>query len=852
MVSGDETFSFTTSTDSTILDEFMVVAEGEITDGSTTYAKGEIIDMTQGSVSPGSVVLSFDIPMTGSITTPSPTVSIVASVAKSQVAPRTKTLNANRLIRIITSNKLGYISAGTYLTATASTGSANITFSYDASADITIEDCPAGSLIYTDGNVLLGTVASVTSASDPTGPIIQLTANSLANATTTSGAPLKVVHPNWDVQSNRFTTDPSLGLYDIFAIDHVKVGDAITSWTDIQSSGTNITSSFRFKNGQTDTLYGIGSISGFFEAEKRYVIQLDHFVHSAGSFFTVDSYPLPTQGVSPTTNVQIDWHQIPVYIGTNSVRYSLRDSIDFRNTVANIAPSTTTLTSSDLNINPAGYTPSTRDFTGFTPFYIPHAQEEFLTDIEWNLPRIDRIILDVDGNFVAVEGIASDDPEEPNIPTNGMNLGTIILPPYPALSPKVAKEESRPRHAARFRGADLQRRYTMADIGQIDTRITNLERYTKLSFLEQKTINTLLYNAAGDERFKNGVLVDSFERAEKINYNSLVNDCFVGDGILTARSDIEPIDLEFSNDSTDIYLRPQDAQIVLRQSLSGDVFEVAETVTQATSGATGVIEHAVEIARGGNYKWYRLYLKNVSGTFAENTAYPITGGTSSATGVITYTGMTNAILATDFRPDLISVPSNGELATLPYQHLVYTENPYASESITVTNDVVYGYEGSIGLIPAEDVWFEHRSQPQIINHYNTEIIYKEKTIIKEVIKEKEKKVAIKKPVVRPDVVRGKPPFKPVIKLRKKGEAVKPPPKPIEPIVIAPPVIITTVEPPKTTPIALPPAPTPPPAEQQRGGNRDYGAEWIDEGMYDRDRERAGTYAIRAQIGQFAE
>ena len=852
LTSGDETFSFTSNTNATILDEFMVIAEDEITDGSTTFAKGKIIDMTAttATVSPGSTTINFNILTTGSITTPSPSVSVVASVAKNDVAPRTKTLNANRFIRLITTNKLGYVSAGTYLTATATTGSANIAFSYNASVDITKAlDCPVGSLIYTDGNVLLGTVSDVTPKNDgtSTGPIIQLTANSAANATTTSSTPLKVVHPNWDLQANKFTSDPSLGLYDIFAIDHVKVGSPITSWADIQSSGTNVTTSFKVKNGQTDTFYGIGSISGYFEAEKRYVIQLDHFEHGAGSFFTVDSYPLPTQGVSPTANVQIDWHQVPSYVGTNSVKYNLRDCVDFRNTVANIATSTTTLVLSD--INPAGYTPSTRDFTGFTPFYIPHAQEEFLTDVEWNLPRIDRIVLDVDGNFVAVEGVASDAPEEPNVPTNCMNLGTIVLPPYPALSPKVAKEESRPRFAARFRGAALQRRYTMADIGQIDSRITNLERYTKLSFLEQKTINTLLYNAAGDERFKNGVLVDSFERAEKINYDSLVNNCFVGDGILTARSEIDPIDLEYSGDSTNVYLKPQDAQIVVRQSAAADIFVATETVTQATSGATGEVEHAVEIARGGNYKWYRLYLKDVTGTFAANTAYAISGGISGATGVITYTGITNAILAPAFRPDLISVPSDGELATLPYEHLVYTENPYASETVTVTNDVVYGYEGSIGLNPAEDVWFEHRVQPQIINQYDNQILYKEKEIIKDVIATKEIEILTDLPTCMLPPTRTKcidpPPPKPPVP----PPPPPPPPPPQPPKPADPPV-------PKSTEGngdgTLPPDPTPPPAEQQRGGNRDYGAEWIDESMYDRERERAGTYAIRAQIGQFAE
>ena len=63
-----------------------------------------------------------------------------------------------------------------------------------------------------------------------------------------------------------------------------------------------------------------------------------------------------------------------------------------------------------------------------------------------------------------------------------------------------------------------------------------------------------------------------------------------------------------------------------------------------------------------------------------------------------------------------------------------------------TNNVVYGYEGSIGLIPAEDVWYEHRTQPQVINHYNTEVIYKEVEVQKEVVREVEKVVEVHIPM----------------------------------------------------------------------------------------------------------
>mgnify|MGYP003349332103 CR=1 FL=1 len=50
----------------------------------------------------------------------------------------------------------------------------------------------------------------------------------------------------------------------------------------------------------------------------------------------------------------------------------------------------------------------------------------------------------------------------------------------------------------------------MKDIGTLDNRITNLEYYTALSLLEKKTTDMTITNAAGLNRFKNGIFVDPF------------------------------------------------------------------------------------------------------------------------------------------------------------------------------------------------------------------------------------------------------------------------------------------------------------------------------------------------------
>ena len=83
-----------------------------------------------------------------------------------------------------------------------------------------------------------------------------------------------------------------------------------------------------------------------------------------------------------------------------------------------------------------------------------------------------------------------------------MNLYVLAEPPYVANTSDVV--------VSYFNN----RRYTMKDIGGLETRISNLEYYTSLSLLEQDAINkqdaTTNYSA-NLQRFKNGIVVDSFK-----------------------------------------------------------------------------------------------------------------------------------------------------------------------------------------------------------------------------------------------------------------------------------------------------------------------------------------------------
>jgi hypothetical protein len=281
------------------------------------------------------------------------------------------------------------------------------------------------------------------------------------------------ISSQYDIQNNNV----SLGKADVYKINAVYMSASFG--TPATSSDTNVTSRFSLDTGQRDNFYDIGRIklnTGQLVPTGALLVNFDYFSHGSGDYFDVDSY----SGV-------VDYEDIPTYKSdTTGLEYKLRDCLDFRPRVND--SSTITSSGQDRRYNSTGA--STIDF--------PKFNDNITTDFEFYIPRIDKLFLDKDGNFLVVKGASALSPQVPKGLENAMHLYTIFLNAY-TLDEKdltIQKQDNK--------------RYTMRDIGRLEKRIENVEYYTQLSLLETNAQGLQIQDAEGFDRFKNGFIVDNF------------------------------------------------------------------------------------------------------------------------------------------------------------------------------------------------------------------------------------------------------------------------------------------------------------------------------------------------------
>lgn len=297
-----------------------------------------------------------------------------------------------------------------------------------------------------------------------------------------------------------------LGIPDVVDLVGVYIGTG-TSYAN--TTTTNYRDSFTIDSGQTDNFYGLATIKRkpgaiISLANKNLTIAVKAMTHGVGSYISTESYINAIDDVSnPLPSNKIRTEDIPVYVSPKTGNaFDLRNVIDFRPICANTATMSTTAAGASID-------PSTTVSFAATDKGFPSPTRSFTGAVTSYLARRDRIIIDKVGTIRIVEGTPSNSPSVPVEPDGCMTIGVVNIPPYPSLSAKGAADAGRPDLGV-YVLPQQNRRYTMKDISDIESRISRLEYYTLLNTLETNTKQMVLPGEANSsiERFKNGFFVD--------------------------------------------------------------------------------------------------------------------------------------------------------------------------------------------------------------------------------------------------------------------------------------------------------------------------------------------------------
>lgn len=298
----------------------------------------------------------------------------------------------------------------------------------------------------------------------------------------------------------------TLGFPDAYTIEGIWVGNTVIGYQDSANTAADKTSYFILNNGQKDDYYGLATVSKksgiTLSANSNLLVKLKVFTSASNTgFFTVNSYPIDDANTANTAAIQT--YTIPKYTGEDGTLYNLRDCVDFRPYAVNTAVYATD--ASLATVNPA----STVSFNTSNELYIAAPNKELVSDYNYYLGRKDLVMINEYGDFVLKTGAPAENPLPPSDPSIGMVLADINVPPYPTLPTSVANSSKVPEYGVSVTTRN-NRRYTMKDVGDIEQRVKNLEYYSSLNLLEVETKDLIISDTNGNNRFKNGILVDNF------------------------------------------------------------------------------------------------------------------------------------------------------------------------------------------------------------------------------------------------------------------------------------------------------------------------------------------------------
>jgi len=277
-------------------------------------------------------------------------------------------------------------------------------------------------------------------------------------------------------------------------LKYVPLGKAdvfdLTEVINAADSNQSYSPRFTLDNGQRDNFYALGRLllkNGVSAPAGNIHVKYRHFTHgTSGDFFAVNSY-----------TGQVSYDQIPAHRLNDGTIIQLRNAIDFRS-----------VQDSDGAYSNSG--------TGARVNELPQPTDTVQFDVNYYLPRSNKLVIDTDGILRVVPGVDAFYPKAPSRPDNTLDLYNFYLGANTLNDSDVLLQ--RIEH----------KRYQMSDIGALEKRLDKVEELVSLSMLEIDTKNFNILDSAGLDRTKTGFFVDNFttqifSQTSNIDYSASID-----------------------------------------------------------------------------------------------------------------------------------------------------------------------------------------------------------------------------------------------------------------------------------------------------------------------------------------
>ena len=382
------------------------------------------------------------------------------------------------------------------------------------------------------------------------------------------------IQTNTNVGSN---TGPwSLGIPGPIRLKKVFLGNTTNVGVTANSTVSDVTKYFFIDGNNDENVYRLSNLvlksgSGLAVNTNQYILaQFDVFTTGgAAGFFTVGSYSINDTANLASSTSTINTLELPEVTTTRGSYYDARSIFDFRPYGSNTA----LLSSSagGASINPSG----TLTLSSIDKLF-PTPDSTITFDAEYYNARTDRVIVRKDGTFDVLQGTPSlTSPTPPPEPNEAVTLSLISVPAYPSLpeayndqtsvfASKQVGSSSGPVNK-RLSGSKIQtrnsigdrkqqpKRYTMADIGKLDQRITDIEYQVTLSGLESSVKDLSIPSSVtpSSNRFKNGFFIEPFNDYTKASVSNREFAATIDQSESLLKPPVKQVNFESEFDRTD-------------------------------------------------------------------------------------------------------------------------------------------------------------------------------------------------------------------------------------------------------------------------------------------------------------